>query len=222
MKKLIARWFTAGIIVLSVAGQNQSLVFASSCHGGHGSSKKEHAPEYTQKTRKPSKPINIIKITSPPKLTIKGTLTCPGDFLYSNKKGYWHDEKKCRSSAVFVKKIDGCDKSGSGDCPYEQKLYHIIYNENTGKLFNHKKYHNSGISISGRLYPDEQVIEVVDYRMLDNAEMREMRLRQKALTDKKKARLEEQKIYTCQMHPNVFSVNPGQCVLCGMDLEIRG
>lgn len=219
MKRKMLVWFVAGIVIVSITAKNRNLVFASSCHGG-GGGEKQHATEHTSKKNKMSKPVEIIEIKVPKKMNIKGTLTCPGDHLYSKKIGDWHDVKKCKSSAVFVKKIDGCDKSGTADCPYEQKLYHIIYSEKTKKLFKNKKLHDAGISIDGRLYPDEKVVEVLSYRMLDSKENKQMKSRQKSFSTTGEEVLRENKIYICPMHANITSRKPGNCILCGMNLEI--
>lgn len=79
-------------------------LFAPSCHGGGGgghSGYSEKHEKYQPEQKKESVPIKVIEIKAPPKMTIKGTLTCPGNFLFSNRKGYWHDDdEKCKNSAI--------------------------------------------------------------------------------------------------------------------------
>lgn len=150
--------------------QNRSVVFASSCHGGHGGGGTKQTGHSKHKKSYPQG--EIIEIKAPPEITVKGTLTCPGKFLYVNKKGYGHDDKeKCKNSAIMVEKAGECGKSGKEECPYEGKLYHILLNEKAKELINSKKYRGAEISITGSLWPDERVIGVRSFRRLSAEEM---------------------------------------------------
>lgn len=156
------------IVVLTFSGK---LFAGGGAHGGHGggSEREQEKPKIQEK--KDSTPVKFIEIKAPPKITVKGTLTCPGEFLYRNSKGYGHEEEKCKNSAIFVEKVTECDKSGKADCPFEGKLYHILFNENSKKLVNNKKYQNAKVSITGRFYTDERILQVSDFRLLNELEI---------------------------------------------------
>lgn len=157
------------ILFLTFSGK----LFAQHQHGGGGGgygggSEYEHK-EHQEK--KDSSPVKFIEIKAPPKMTVKGTLTCPGEFLYRNSKGYGHEDEKCRISAIFVEKVTECDKSGKEDCPFEGKFYHILSDENSKKLINNKKYQNAKVSIDGRFYTDERILQVSSFRLLNELEI---------------------------------------------------
>ncbi|MFH1958026.1 MAG: heavy metal-binding domain-containing protein [bacterium] len=213
MKKIKLIVFAAGIAGVSVLVNTSGLLFASSCHGGG-----------TKRSSRPKRAYSqgeIIEIKAPPKMTVKGTLACPGNFLYRNAKGYGHDNEKCKNSAIMVEKFVGCDKSGKVDCPYESKLYHILLNEKSKELVNNKKYRDAKVSVTGHFWPDERVVEVIDFNLLSKEEIKEMESQKKILlSGQEKQSSEKEVIYQCPMHPEVTSDKPGDCPKCGMKLEI--
>lgn len=169
MKIIVCVVAFVGLSLVHTSG----LLFASSCHGGHGGGTKQPV------RKKAYPPVETVEIKAPPKMTVKGTLTCPGDFLYRNAKGYEHDNEKCKNSAIIVEEVVECDITGEDDCPYENKLYHILLNEKSKELINNKKYRDAKVGITGHFYPDERVLELVDFSLLNKEEIKEMELRKK-------------------------------------------
>jgi hypothetical protein len=221
MKKTTLIIYFVGIMSLIISTLTPSLLFASSCHGGGGGSRQRSSPRrhQTREKREPL-PVKVIEVKYPPFMTIKGIMASPGEYLHKNLKGYWHDEKKYKNTAILVKKVEECSRSGEEDCPFENKLYHILSDKNSKKLIKDKKYKDAKVSIKARFYPDERVISILSYSLLNEEEIKEMESHEKLLSDQEKHPSHEKPIYKCPMHPEVTSDNPGDCLKCGMKLEL--
>jgi len=134
---------------------------AMSCHGGGGEEHQSGQPKQAEQS-KGNEPFkeSVITVLSP--VTLTGTLVCPGEYLYRNKKGYWHGDEKCRNLAVLIEKVEECQKPPA-DCPYAGKLYYILSSDKGDKLLKNNRLKNKEVNIKGKLYEAERAIEVMEF-----------------------------------------------------------